>query len=126
MKPFRWNNGVWVLAMILGLMGASCATHVERKGAGVGSQGAVADIRLRTPDSGLRTTKEPDAATKATMQAAYGKLPLSFEANQGQSDSQVKFLSRGSGYSLTKTVSVARYLSSLPLPHSADQQHLRA
>jgi hypothetical protein len=34
---------------------------------------------------------------------AYGKLPLSFEANQGQSDSQVKFLSRGSGYSLFLT-----------------------
>lgn len=26
---------------------------------------------------------------------AYGKLPLSFEVNQGQSDSIVKFLSRG-------------------------------
>ena len=25
---------------------------------------------------------------------AYGKLPLSFETNQGQSDAQVKFLSR--------------------------------
>jgi hypothetical protein len=34
---------------------------------------------------------------------AYGKLPLSFEANQGQTDSQVKFLSRGSGYSLFLT-----------------------
>jgi hypothetical protein len=30
----------------------------------------------------------------------YGKLPLSFEANAGQTDSQVKFLSRGSGYTL--------------------------
>ncbi len=25
---------------------------------------------------------------------SYGKLPLSFEANQGQTDSRVKFLSR--------------------------------
>ena len=33
----------------------------------------------------------------------YGKLPLSFEANQGQSDSRVKFLSRGSGYTLFLT-----------------------
>jgi hypothetical protein len=29
----------------------------------------------------------------------YGDLPLSFEANLGQSDSQVKFLSHGKGYS---------------------------
>ena len=27
----------------------------------------------------------------------YGKLPLSFEINRGQTDSRVKFLSRGSG-----------------------------
>jgi hypothetical protein len=34
---------------------------------------------------------------------AYGKLPLSFEVNKGQTDQQVKFLSRGSGYSLFLT-----------------------
>jgi len=33
----------------------------------------------------------------------YGKLPLSFEANQGQSDPQVKFLSKGNGYTLFLT-----------------------
>src|SRR5256885_17222303 len=31
------------------------------------------------------------------------KLPLSFEANQGQADPTVQFLSRGSGYSLFLT-----------------------
>jgi len=35
--------------------------------------------------------------------ANYGKLPLSFEANQGQVDSEVKFLSRGRGYTLFLT-----------------------
>ena len=34
---------------------------------------------------------------------AYGKLPLSLEVNKGQTDSRVKFLSRGSGYSLFLT-----------------------
>jgi len=33
----------------------------------------------------------------------YGKLPLSFEANQGQTDEQVRFLSRGHGYTLFLT-----------------------
>src|SRR5580658_5932545 len=37
----------------------------------------------------------------------YGKLPLSFEANQGQVDPQVRFLSRGNGYSLFLTNSTA-------------------
>jgi hypothetical protein len=31
---------------------------------------------------------------------AYGKLPLHFEANQGQTESTVKFLARGKGYSV--------------------------
>jgi len=39
---------------------------------------------------------------------AYGKLPLSFEVNQGQADPRVRFLSRGKGYNLflTSTESV--------------------
>lgn len=38
---------------------------------------------------------------------AYGRLPIGFEANQGQTDSQVKFLARGSGYNLFLTPSEA-------------------
>jgi hypothetical protein len=33
----------------------------------------------------------------------YGKIPLTFEANQGQADKSVKFLARGSGYSIYLT-----------------------
>jgi hypothetical protein len=45
-------------------------------------------------------------ALKTTNQhllATYAKLPLSFEANLGQTSNQVKFLSRGSGYTLSLT-----------------------
>jgi hypothetical protein len=38
-----------------------------------------------------------DQSSKAKVLETYGKLPLSFEVNQGQTDGQVKFLSRGSG-----------------------------
>jgi hypothetical protein len=44
---------------------------------------------------------EPSA--KAALTERYGKLPLSFEANHGQIDPRVRFLSRGSGYSLFLT-----------------------
>jgi uncharacterized protein (TIGR03437 family) len=37
----------------------------------------------------------------------FGKLPLSFEANRGQFDDRVKFLSRGDGYSVFLTGSEA-------------------
>src|SRR6266699_7209244 len=40
---------------------------------------------------------------QAPMVESYGKVPLSFEANGGQTDPRVKFLSRGSGYTLFLT-----------------------
>jgi hypothetical protein len=43
------------------------------------------------------------AEFRAHVAETYGKLPLSFEANGGQSDKQVKFLSRGQGYTLFLT-----------------------
>jgi hypothetical protein len=47
------------------------------------------------------------AVKKAQMAQNYGKLPLSFEANQGQAGKAVQFLSNGSGYSLFLTDSSA-------------------
>ncbi len=51
-----------------------------------------------------------ELATKARLREGYSRLPLSFEANQGQTDSSVKFLSRGGGYNLflTPTEAVLR------------------
>jgi hypothetical protein len=43
------------------------------------------------------------AAPFGKPSVSYAKLPLSFEANQGQTDGQVKFLSRGRGYELFLT-----------------------
>src|SRR6266436_5181903 len=44
-----------------------------------------------------------DPKTQGRILDQYGKLPLSFEANHGQADGRVKFLSRTSGYSLFLT-----------------------
>ncbi len=44
-----------------------------------------------------------EPTSKVRLAGAYGRMPLSFTANQGQADPQVKFLSRGSGYSLFLT-----------------------
>src|SRR5882762_4048834 len=41
--------------------------------------------------------------TDARIVETYGKLPLQFEANRGQTDKDVRFLSRGAGYSLYLT-----------------------
>lgn len=46
---------------------------------------------------------QPSSATQGKMRAEYGKLPLSFEANLGQVDKRVKFLTHGRGYTLFLT-----------------------
>jgi Beta-propeller repeat len=50
-----------------------------------------------------RTVPVADERSRTRVHEAYGKLPLRFEANAGQTDPQVEFLSRGSGYSLYLT-----------------------
>ena len=50
---------------------------------------------------------KPTAQSRTHLAASYGKLPLSFEANQGQTHREVKFLSRASGYSLFLTANQA-------------------
>jgi hypothetical protein len=42
-------------------------------------------------------------ADKRAVAASYGRLPMQFEANEGQVNSRVKFLARGAGYSLFLT-----------------------
>ena len=44
-----------------------------------------------------------DRPTRAERVGGHGRLALGFEANQGQTDAQVRFLSRGVGYTLFLT-----------------------
>src|SRR5262245_59153519 len=57
----------------------------------------------RSASKDRATKANPDQATRTRVVEAYGKLPLSFEANQGQTDGRVKVLSRGHGYDLFLT-----------------------
>ena len=52
--------------------------------------------------SGTTLEKLSEAAAPQIMDT-YGRLPLMFEVNRGQTDSQVKYLSRGRGYGLFLT-----------------------
>src|SRR6266850_3745355 len=48
----------------------------------------------------VSSANAPSPAAKQKVAEEYGKLPLSFEANYGQTNPKVKFLSRGPGYKL--------------------------
>ena len=47
---------------------------------------------------GLAAAQSPTTSTPKGAAANYANLPMTFESNVGQTDPQVKFLSRGSGY----------------------------
>lgn len=55
------------------------------------------------PEMGTTVRSQVVSAADAQLAQDFGELPLSFEANQGQTDGQVRFLSRGQGYTLFLT-----------------------
>ena len=67
----------------------------------------VANPSTRAQTLQTRTAEKEEAELKLSATENYGKLPLSFERNEGQSDEAVKFLSRGKGYTLFLTPSEA-------------------
>src|ERR1700694_20182 len=67
-----------------------------------------------------RPTLEQAMVSKASAAESYGSLPLSFEANCGQTDSRVKFLSRSSGCNLYLTAKEAVMQFRAPTKPSSD------
>ncbi|MDQ3802154.1 MAG: SBBP repeat-containing protein [Acidobacteriota bacterium] len=53
-------------------------------------------------ETGYRVSAKPEVASYP-VKTNFGELPLSFELNAGQTDEQVKFLSRGQGFTLFLT-----------------------
>src|SRR2546425_897296 len=90
MKPIAFFLSLLGLAVVLTLLG-----H--------GPQAAPGPRNLSRLVPTASTIKTFNDVAEPRLADSYGKLPLSFEANHGQTDRQVKFLSRGSGYSLFLT-----------------------
>ncbi|MFL6211488.1 MAG: carboxypeptidase regulatory-like domain-containing protein [Pyrinomonadaceae bacterium] len=70
----------------------------------------------------------PAAAARARTlpsPSRYGQLPLSFEANQGQTDGQVKFIARGSGFNLFLTATEAVIVTPAPVRDAGTDASLK-
>jgi len=70
--------------------------------------GVAAQALAVSADTAVRPAEAPHSTVPASMETVrleetYGRRPLSFEANQGQVNSQVQFLTRGAGYQLFLT-----------------------
>jgi hypothetical protein len=63
------------------------------------------------------------AAAEARVSETYGKLPLHFEANRGQTHGGVRFLARGPGYGLYLTAGEAVLVLTRPNPDVEPNRH---
>lgn len=115
-------------------MRAPSASPVAFRGAVMAKAAADAPAAMPSAFAGSpRGTAAPGRASTVTLQRAYGKLPLSFELNRGQTGGQVKALARGAGYTLFLTnggatlALVKRQASSTPtgLSPRVTQSHAR-
>jgi hypothetical protein len=77
--------------------------------------------RLLVPLSLVGFALPADAAVEVGK--TYGKLPLHFEVNQGQTHENVRFLARGSGYSLYLTSGEAVFVLAKPNPDKKRHWH---
>ena len=76
--------------------------------------------------SATTVDSSPRLVLQVKTESAYGELPMSFEVNQGQTDAQVKFISRGAGYSLFLTPSEAVFSLGAGLPKADKTKPYRA
>ncbi len=115
----------WLLACLC--LSAGCLVLVEAPTFGsdrVGSPGAQ-KVQPAKPGHGVaEAAPEHRRGRVPTKQARavedFGKLPLRFEANSGQTDAQVRFLSRGRDYTLFLTGNEA--VLSLRKPSASSSQ----
>jgi hypothetical protein len=98
-----WVSGVWICAFcavpVLAIIAVTLLAFSPARHSKAAGQVSAAHV-----------TSQPATATPAArgrIQANYASLPLAFEANQGQTDSQVKYMARGNGYTLFLTANDA-------------------
>ena len=91
----QWKTAIKRVVVCSGLVGF---TFVALAGLGLFP-------RMQAAGNNIPERQLPAAPSKTKPQvvASYAKLPLSFEVNQGQTDDQVRFLARGTGYTIFLT-----------------------
>ncbi len=90
-----------LLALGSGLLAAAAPDPIPPTGGAAVTALAVPLVQPAAPSASVAPA--PAAPAQAKIQADYGKLPYTFEANGGQADAAAKFLARGPGYSLFLT-----------------------
>jgi len=103
MKYRRYGISLIVFVSVLAALVLRSHVPMTTVKEGVGSTAVKSDVTAAQSKVTNRSHLTAPRASQTQLLKTYGKLPLSFEANQGQADSQVQFLARGGGYTLFLT-----------------------
>jgi hypothetical protein len=94
---------VYVFLPLCALLGGAVLNRTTRPTAKDRLTSRGSAVLSRTEHSFKAVAKASPDENRVRLVNSYGRLPLSFEANRGQTDQQVKFVARGSGYTLFLT-----------------------
>ena len=89
--PAVWIAAVALIAIAVAGLAIKFSAHPAR------------DTRALNPTSHKAAAPALNAEQRGRVRASLDALPLAFEANQGQTDPQVKYTARGNGYSVFLT-----------------------
>ena len=108
-STYRSFTGVLLSALFLAnTLSLTCSASARATTTTKAEAPAAASVVTHKPAAtSTAKTTAPPADARERAEAAYARLPVRFEANRGQSDSRVKFLSRVGGYTLFLTQSEA-------------------
>ncbi len=95
-RTYSFGLMLAIAGILISLVPAGAPTHKQPPSPGVSQ----ADPATPSAATSLATSLAGASKTGERRTGEYGKLPLSFESNQGQTDKTVNFLARGKGYSL--------------------------
>src|SRR5580700_6787971 len=109
-----WESTKWGIPMKRALL-ALCAVSF----ATLSVTAARHQLFRATTPAPFYSQPERSTPSRGEVLTAYGKLPLNFEANQGQTDARVRFLAHGSGYTVFLTGDDATLLLQAPCAENA-------
>jgi Bacterial Ig domain/IPT/TIG domain/Beta-propeller repeat/Carboxypeptidase regulatory-like domain len=98
-----WLNGLCLAGLNPARRATSKPTTKPATSSRVDLLRAHAKTEANSSTASATAAAEKSRQASAQLDESYGKLPLRFEMNKGQTDEQVKFISRGRGYTMFLT-----------------------
>jgi len=117
---FRLRSGVMLVILAAATNHAGLSQSAQSAQPEIVANASNKTAPFTNPSPGSRPAVpglyQPDAETRVRIADAYSRQPLGFEANRGQTDADVQFVSRGAGYTLFLTTDEAVLALRQPSP----------